>query len=151
MRGWCATSKASRGSSRLVEMLNLIEATGVWPEAVALGLIGLIPKGAGAADPLKHRPITIMSLVYCLWSGTRMQHSRGWQSFGAHPGLTGGIAGRGAANTHVPFSMEVEEAFAGGTFLAGLSFDVLAKLSVSTKLTPCSFAASSRSWGWIRA
>ena len=57
---------------RLVEMCHVIGKSGVWPDALAQGRIALLSKGEGAA-PEKLRPITVMSVFYRLWAGTRLR------------------------------------------------------------------------------
>ena len=46
----------------LADILNRVEDTGVWPAAIAQGVITLTPKGQGD-DPIKMRPISVLSLI----------------------------------------------------------------------------------------
>ena len=57
---------------RLAVLLNTVEETGVWPQALAQGAVSLIGKGEGA-EPLKLRPISVMPVVYRLWAATRVR------------------------------------------------------------------------------
>ena len=63
---------------RLAVLLNTIEETGVWPQALAQGAVSLIGKGEGA-EPLKMRPISVMPVVYRLWAATRVREVLQWQ------------------------------------------------------------------------
>ena len=57
---------------RLACLFNVVEETGVWPHALCEGIVSLITKGEGT-DPLKLRPIGVMSVVYRLWAATRVR------------------------------------------------------------------------------
>ena len=52
------------------------------------------------------RPLTIMALIYRCWSTLRMRHSAAWQDLWVHEGLSGGVRGKGAQDTYLPFSLE---------------------------------------------
>ena len=64
---------APGAAAPLAQSLNLIERTGRWPSPCLQGRVVFIPKevDSGFADALEHRPITILSCVYRLWSGIR--------------------------------------------------------------------------------
>ena len=68
----------------LAELLTLVEVTGRWPEVLARGYTALIPK-PGGEGPLGTRPLTVLSVVYRLWAGTRLWEVLRWQETWAHP------------------------------------------------------------------
>ena len=64
---------AQGAAAPLAQLLNLIERTGRWPSPCLQGRVVFIPKevDSGFAEALNHRPITILSCTYRLWSGIR--------------------------------------------------------------------------------
>ena len=79
----------------LAELLTLVEVTGRWPEVLARGYTALIPK-PGEEGPLGTRPLTVLSVVYRLWAGTRLWEVLRWQETWAHPEAYGFRPARGA-------------------------------------------------------
>ena len=67
---------------RLARLLQVVEAQGVWPEALIHGYVCFIPKDLEDAIPtaMQHRPITVLSTIYRLWSSVRHdQLAKLWQ------------------------------------------------------------------------
>ena len=52
----------------LAELLQLVERRGRWPTRLAEGHTALIPK-EGPPGPPDMRPLTVLSMVLCLWVG----------------------------------------------------------------------------------
>ena len=48
----------------LVELLRMVERTGRWPERVAEGFTSLGTKGEGEGEPMKLRPLIVLSQIY---------------------------------------------------------------------------------------
>ena len=69
---------------KLTELLRTVEKTGVWPERIAEGFTSLVPKGDGGRDPMKLRPLTVLSQVYGIWARLRMEDTLAWQEQRAH-------------------------------------------------------------------
>ena len=57
----------------LAELLHMVERTGRWPDRVAEGFTLLVPKGEGGGDPMKLRPLTVLSQIYRIWAGVRIE------------------------------------------------------------------------------
>ena len=68
----------------LANLLQLVEERGRWPSALAEGYTALIPK-EGPPGPLNTRPLTVLSMVYRLWAGARLEEVIVWQEGWAHP------------------------------------------------------------------
>jgi hypothetical protein len=85
---------------RPAALLRVVETTGRWPAALARGLLSLIPKGQGVADPLKQRPVSVMSIVYRLWAATRLGEVIEWQEEWVHSGLHGFRPAHGAEDVY---------------------------------------------------
>ena len=52
----------------VARLLNLIEAEGVWPSEWLVAYVSMIPKSAGGSRPRDQRPITVLDLLYRIWS-----------------------------------------------------------------------------------
>ena len=63
---------------QLACILNLVEETGAWPQALLEGVISPIHKGEGSVST-KFRPIGIMSVVYRAWAAVRVRDLLSWQ------------------------------------------------------------------------
>ena len=61
----------------LAELLQAVEDTGVWPRSLAEGFMALVPKGEGTG-PLQMRPLSVLSMVYRIWAGFRLQDAMKW-------------------------------------------------------------------------
>ena len=64
--------------SGLAILLNLVEATGTWPQGLLDAYIALIPKADGDSTPLCERPLSVLPVVYRLWASLRLGHLREW-------------------------------------------------------------------------
>lgn len=72
----------------LAFLFNEIELQGRWPQALVHAVVSLIPKGKGS-DPLHRHPISAISVVYRLWSRTRLRGALAWQEGWADPCMNG--------------------------------------------------------------
>ena len=52
----------------VARLLSLVEATGVWPSEWSEAYVAMIPKACGGSRPRDQRPITVLDLVYRIWS-----------------------------------------------------------------------------------
>ena len=75
----------------LAELLRVVESTGRWPERVAEGFTSSVPKGE-EGDPMKLRPLTVLSQIYTMWARLGMedavQRQEQWvhrESYGFRP------------------------------------------------------------------
>ena len=62
----------------LAELLRMVERTGTWPQPVVEGFTSLVPKGEGEGNPMKLRPLTILSQIYRIWAAVCMEDSLQW-------------------------------------------------------------------------
>ena len=70
--------------SVLAKLLILVEVVGRWPKALAEGYISLIPKREGS-QPTMMRSLLVLSNVYRVWAGVRLQDVMRWQETWIHP------------------------------------------------------------------
>ena len=106
----------------LAQLLTLIEGMGQWPTLLAQGYTSLIPK-PGEEGPLGTRPLTVLSMVFRLWAGTRLCEVMRWQEAWVHPRACGFRLARGAVDAATVTQVLLELARLKGWRLEGLSFD----------------------------
>ena len=106
----------------LAQLLALIEEMGQWPALLAQGYTSLIPK-PGEEGPLGTRPLTVLSMVYRLWAGTRLWEVMRWQEAWVHPRAYGFRLARGAVDAATVTPVLLELARLKGWRLEGLSLD----------------------------
>ena len=53
---------------RVADLLNLVEDSGQWPTELTRAYVAMIPKASGGTRPQDQRPITVLDVVYRLWS-----------------------------------------------------------------------------------
>ena len=54
--------------SAVSRLLTLVEADGVWPAEWLDAFVAMIPKAAGGSRPQDQRPITVLDVLYRIWS-----------------------------------------------------------------------------------
>jgi hypothetical protein len=52
----------------VARLLGLVEAERCWPEQWVQAYVAMIPKASGGSRPQDQRPITVLSLLYRIWS-----------------------------------------------------------------------------------
>ena len=106
----------------LADILNRVEETGTWPDAIAQGVITLTPKGEGD-DPIKMRPISVLSLIYRAWGGLRMTDSLAWQECWIHPQAQAFRPHRGSLDVASLLALLMEWARVTGSPISGVGGD----------------------------
>ena len=118
---WCPSM-----FSHLAVYLNAIEDGLLWPDPLKIGVVAFIPKEVenGLAEPLQHRPITILSVIYRLWSATRHnQLAEVWQPHWI-PDTAFGVKNKPAADILAyQTCIDIEKALRQQKHTGGLSFD----------------------------
>ena len=59
-------------------LLNMVEATAVWPQGVLDAYFAMIPKVDGDSTPSGQRPLRVLPVVCRLWASHRLTHSKEW-------------------------------------------------------------------------
>ncbi|KAJ9450000.1 putative RNA-directed DNA polymerase from transposon X-element [Diplonema papillatum] len=106
----------------LATLLNLVERTGIWPQAMRTALVSMIPKGDDG-QPLNMRPITVTSCVYRLWACRRLKDVAVWQESWVEEGQHGFRPGHRGEDPLFTMTLEIERALLSGEPLCGLSLD----------------------------
>ena len=91
----------------LAQLLTHIESTGLWPCVLARGFVSLIPKGEGML-PMQQRPLSVLSQLYRVWVGVRLEECMIWQEKWAHPHAYGFRKKRGATDAAALIALLIE-------------------------------------------
>ena len=103
------------------------------------GYTSLIPK-PGEEGPLG--TLTVLSMVYRLWAGTRLWEVMRWQEPWVHPRAYGFRLARGAVDAATVTEVLPEQAGLKGWRMEGLSLDLPSALTSSRKRSCCGSPAS---------
>ena len=106
----------------LADLLREVERQGRWPLRLAEGYTALIPK-EGPPGPLNTRPLTVLSMVYRLWAGIRLEEAIRWQEAWAHPCAFGFRPARSALDGATVTQVLLELCRLKGWAVAGMSID----------------------------
>ena len=107
---------------RLCLFLETVERRGEWPKALLHGTISPIPKETGTG-PSQTRPITVMSTIYRLWAGTRVQELIEWQAHWIGDEQFSYRPEWGCHDAWWTQALSIEHALLSGEDIAGLSLD----------------------------
>ena len=91
----------------LAQLLTHIESTGLWPCMLARGFVSLIPKGDGML-PMQQRPLSVLSQLYKVWAGVRLEECMIWQEKWVHPHAYGFRKKRGATDAAALIALLIE-------------------------------------------
>ena len=94
--GWCVADLLCLPNAlldMLAQLLTHTESTG--PCVLARGFVSLIPKGEGML-PMQQRPLSVLSQLYRVWVGVRLEECMVWQEKWVHPHAYGFRKKRGA-------------------------------------------------------
>ena len=72
----------------LAQLLTHIESTGLLPRVLARGFVSLFPKGEGML-PMQQRPLSVLSQLYRVWAGIKLEECMIWQEKWVHPDAYG--------------------------------------------------------------
>ena len=107
----------------LAELLRMVERTGTRPQRVAEGFPSLVPKGEGEGDPMKLRPLTVLSQSYRIWAGVRIEDALQWQERWVHHEAYGFRPHKGALDAATVLMLIVELVRASNTLLGRAGAD----------------------------
>ena len=103
----------------IAALLETVERTGKWPEALSRPEGLLLPKvGGDAGDPMDRRPIWLLPMLYRLWAAGRAQLFARWRA--SWPGGDGRF---GAEELAWQLALDLEAAEAMGEDVCGAALD----------------------------
>ena len=106
----------------MVQLFQVTEHTGVWPEPLLEIPIACLRKPTGDT-PLDIRPISLASVLYRIWARLRWQEIRDWHELWLPPELKGGARHREAIDAYFQVMLEVENNNASNHPLVGIPYD----------------------------
>ena len=106
----------------LVQLYNLVEQIGKWPQNLLEVLVASLQKNSGET-PLDIRPISLTSHIYRLWAKLRWQHLQEWHMSWCPVELKGGIPGRETTDAYFQVALEIEHANFSNHPIFGILFD----------------------------
>ena len=107
----------------LINLFDVVETQGRWPDELCWAGITLIPKGEGG-NPLDLRPITVTPLVYRIWAAARTKQSMMWQEQWIHSGQHGARIHHSTSDALIKISVALEESIVNNTNMQGLAVDL---------------------------
>ena len=99
-----------------------MEDQGCWPARLAEGYTALVPKD-GPLGALNTRPLTVLSTIYRLWAGLRLEEVILWQESWANPQALGFRPGRGSLDGAAVTQLLLELCRLRGWTVARMSID----------------------------
>ena len=108
--GWCVADMLSLRDTplnMLADLLAIVEATGKWPRILARGYVSLIFKGEGML-PMQQRPLSVLSQLYRVWAGIRLEECMVRQESWADPHAFGFRKKRGAIDAAALIALLIE-------------------------------------------
>ena len=110
---------------QLLDLLHTAERTGQWPQQLLQGSVHSLEKIPGAQTVAEYRPITVMPLVYRLYTTLRSREILQHLQHHVSPTLLGNIPGRHAQTLWWSMQHRIEVALQTGMPLNGATSDLI--------------------------
>ena len=127
-------------TQQILDILASAEVDGQWPHQLLDGVIACLEKTPGACTVSQYRPICILSMVYRVWSSVRAKQALAHLAKYAPPGMLGNVPGSSSSDAWYTLMLQVEEAYATGSVLYGLSTDLIKAFNHLHRLPVAAFA-----------
>ena len=108
----------------LTNIYRRAEDDGSWPQQLMAGKVHSLAKVEGAEGVGDFRPITVFGLPYRIWSSVQSRHLLRHAEAWADEGVFGNRQGRQAADLWHHLLLQIEQAYASGQVLCGISADI---------------------------
>ena len=115
----------ARIQEAMVQLLNRVEATGTWPEQLLHGAIYSLAKVPNAQEVGQFRPVTVLPMMYRVWSSTRSRQILAHIGTIAPPTMLGNMPNKDAPTFWWQLQLEVEDALLTGTPMSGVTTDLI--------------------------
>ena len=109
----------------LVKLLNEVEHTGAWPEQLLHGAIYSLAKVPNAQEVGQFRPVTVLPMMYRIWSSIRSRQILAHIGNLAPPTMLGNMPHKDAPTFWWQLQLEVEDALLTGTPMSGVTTDLV--------------------------
>ena len=111
--------------AQILQLLHIAETTGQWPKQLLQGAVHSLEKTPGAETVNEYRPITIMPLVYRIYTSIRSREILHHLKQHVPPTLLGNIPGRQATSLWWTMQHRIELALQSSEPLTGATSDVV--------------------------
>ena len=110
--------------SSLVNIYSRAEVDGEWPAQILAGKVQSLAKTDTASTVGDFRPITIFGLPYRVWSSLQSRHLLHFAETWVDDSVFGNRKGRQSSDLWSQLLLQIDEAYASGTALSGISADL---------------------------
>ena len=97
----------------LARILTKVEEIVVWPDGLIDAYIAMIPKADGDATPLGQRPLSVLPVVYRIWSSARMIQLEAWFRLWVPDSVFSAGGGRSSVEAWHTTALDIEEVLSG--------------------------------------
>ncbi|CAE7699159.1 Pol [Symbiodinium sp. CCMP2592] len=129
-------------TQHVLELIEHAECTGEWPCQALDGVVSSIEKVVGATSVDQFRPITILSMVYRVWSSIRARQCLQHLAAVGHHAVHGNMPGRTVGSIVYAIQFAAECAFLDDVSLCGLTADLVKAFNLLPR--PPIFALAAR-------
>lgn len=112
-------------TQKLIDLIETIEHEGQWPTQAMVGLVAALAKTPEAKHVRQFRPITILSMVYRVWSSIRTKQCLKIISHLAPTCMQGSLPQRSSKNVWYHLQGLIEYTFASEDSAAGAVIDIV--------------------------
>ena len=121
-------------TQELIDLCHYAEDRGHWPQQALVGIITALAKVPGATKVQQFRPITVLSMVYRVWSTIRARQALGHLGHLASPQVIGNLPGKTAGQVWFVLQRRLEQAQIYDRPVVGLVADLVKAFNVLPRL-----------------
>ena len=121
-------------TQELIDLCHYAEDRGHWPQQALVGIITALAKVPGATKVQQFRPITVLSMVYRVWSTIRARQALGHLGHLASPQVIGNLPGKTAGQVWFALQRRLEQAQIYDRPVVGLVADLVKAFNVLPRL-----------------
>ena len=121
-------------TQELIDLCHFAEERGHWPKQALVGIITALAKVPGANTVQQFRPITVLSMVYRVWSTIRARQALSHLGSLASPQVIGNLPGKTAGQVWFALQRRLEQAQIYDHPAVGLVADLVKAFNVLPRL-----------------
>ena len=118
----------------LIDICHYAERCGRWPTQALVGIITALAKVPGASRVQQFRPITVLSMVYRVWSTIRARQALSYLGRLAGPQVVGNLPGKTAGQVWFSLQRRLEQAQIYDRPLVGMVADLVNAFNVLPRI-----------------
>ncbi|CAK9057937.1 unnamed protein product [Durusdinium trenchii] len=121
-------------TQELIDICHFAERCGRWPTQALVGIITALAKVPGASRVQQFRPITVLSMVYRVWSTIRARQALSHLGRLAGPQVVGNLPGKTAGQVGFSLQRRLEQAQIYDRPLVGMVADLVKAFNVLPRI-----------------